>query len=111
MYPHYDFVPSIEVFSDDPVITKPPLLTIKNREYRDIPWMNGLVQDEGLARSKCESRILITGFHNIILQGINVTEYLEISKTCLGRSLVNNTLRNSRNSLVITRKPIISFVI
>ncbi|XP_017797038.1 PREDICTED: esterase FE4-like, partial [Habropoda laboriosa] len=45
------FGPTIEEDSEDAIITMPPLVTIKNRLYKDIPFIMGVVQDEGLIKT------------------------------------------------------------
>ncbi|XP_076300653.1 esterase E4 [Lasioglossum baleicum] len=42
------FGPVIEEESEEAVLTADPLITIKNREFRDLPCIFGVVRDEGL---------------------------------------------------------------
>lgn len=42
------FKPTIEEESNDAVVTMHPLTAMKNRLFRDIPFIMGVVQEEGL---------------------------------------------------------------
>ena len=45
------FAPTIEDESDDAVLTMHPIVIIKHRLFRDIPFIIGVVKDEGLEKS------------------------------------------------------------
>ncbi|XP_076683873.1 esterase FE4-like [Andrena cerasifolii] len=45
------FAPTIEDESDDAVLTMHPIVIMKHRLFRDIPFMIGVVKDEGLEKS------------------------------------------------------------
>ncbi|XP_015117064.1 esterase E4 [Diachasma alloeum] len=47
--PYGTFGPTLEPESDDALITRNPRSIIENKEFRDIPWITGVVTDEGLA--------------------------------------------------------------
>lgn len=49
--PWCNFGPTVEVYGDDAIITKHPMTTIQHGEFRDIPWITGVVADEGLAKT------------------------------------------------------------
>ncbi|XP_043289142.1 juvenile hormone esterase-like [Venturia canescens] len=49
--PYCVFGPTVELVSDDPIVTDHPMRIIERGEFRDIPWMTGLVADEGLLKT------------------------------------------------------------
>ncbi|XP_034951576.1 esterase FE4-like [Chelonus insularis] len=49
--PYCNFGPTIEPESEDAIVTKHPMSVIENGEFRDIPWINGVVADEGLLKT------------------------------------------------------------
>ncbi|XP_063978679.1 carboxylic ester hydrolase-like [Diachasmimorpha longicaudata] len=49
--PHGIFGPTLEPDSDGALITRNPRTIIANEEFRDIPWITGVVSDEGLLRA------------------------------------------------------------
>ncbi|KAH0550403.1 hypothetical protein KQX54_019183 [Cotesia glomerata] len=46
-----NFGPTIESDSEDAIVIRHPLSTIERGEFRDIPWISGVVSDEGLLKS------------------------------------------------------------
>ncbi|XP_066603855.1 esterase FE4-like [Prorops nasuta] len=49
--PFCTFGPTLEEESEDAILMKHPLKAIEDKDYRDIPFIAGVVQDEGLVRS------------------------------------------------------------
>nr|QCC89032.1 carboxylesterase 17 [Meteorus pulchricornis] len=50
-YPQVNFGPTIEPEAEGAIITKHPMVAIENNEFRDIPWLSGVVNDEGYLES------------------------------------------------------------
>lgn len=50
-HPYVNFGPTLEPDSDDAIIISNPTSAIENHEFRDIPWMTGVVADEGLLKT------------------------------------------------------------
>lgn len=51
------YVPSVETMTKnnpDPFITKTPKEYVENGDFRNVPWIIGLVQNEGLIRAEGE---------------------------------------------------------
>lgn len=57
--PYVNFGPVVEPPAEDAVIIKHPMVTIENEEFRDIPWLSGVVADEGYIKSLSENLFLI----------------------------------------------------
>uniref|UniRef100_A0A0C9Q3U1 Carboxylic ester hydrolase n=2 Tax=Fopius arisanus TaxID=64838 RepID=A0A0C9Q3U1_9HYME len=49
--PYGTFGPTLEPESNEALITRNPKSIIENQEFRDIPWMTGVVTEEGLSKT------------------------------------------------------------